>query len=223
MILNDNEGTSWTDTNGGKHHNERSVRILLHDIHAEYTGDFGNLPQLVDGAMDTHVRVSVIWDHYAMENLASDLGELTGVTSFPDAYGEQQAEKAFSLIDPTGDLATRLDIYDTPTHLWLIEGRPKGLERAFDHLASALDVEDGVHGDDDAFDYWPNTMDMLWVFAEDLDTIKKHDLHKQYVRSIAQRVLDRTAAQSWVTNEKDQRQLMIDEWGREGQWMKGVK
>lgn len=218
MILNDNEGTFWEDTNGGKHYNDRSVRIVLHDYHREYTGVLDALPP-TDGGIDTHVRAEVIWDHFAIEGFCSDLGSIAEVTSFPGAYGDQQAEKAWSMIDPSGVLAKLIDC-DMPQHLWLIEGRPKGLERAFDCLAAALDVEDGVHGDDDAFDYWPNTMDMLYDFATDLDKVKKNDLHTTYVRQIAQRVLDRTAKTQSVAG--DTRELMLSEWGRTETWMKGV-
>lgn len=222
MIIDDNEGTFWTDTNGGRHYNERSIRILLHDIHGEYTGDLEKLPQLIQGdmdAIDAWCRASVIWDHYAVERLCSDLGSLSGVTSFPDAYGEQQAQKAWNMIDPTGSISKMLDT-DMPTHLWLIEGRPNGLERAFDCLAEAMTV-DYVGGDDDAFDYWPNTMDMLWAFAVDLDTIGL-DPHKgrllEIVRDLAVRVLDRSSKGRSGLFSQEQHDMLVDEWGRKDTW-----
>ena len=39
-------------------------------------------------------------------------------------------------------------------------------------------------GDDTVYDYWPNTMDMLWDFAQNLDTISADDSHWKMVFEI---------------------------------------
>jgi len=199
MLIQDNEQTG-----------HRNIEVLLHDMHGEYTGNFADIPMFKNGQSDNVVRVQLVWDHYALEGVAANLGQLTNITAFPAAYGEQQAEKAYRAL-----FTDSLDEWlygEMPNALWLVSGTPKGLERAFDHLAAALDVEDGVSGDDDAFDYWPNTMDMLWDFALDLDALKKNDLHTRYVRDIAQRVFNRTVSRSSHRDQQDQKELFLGEW-----------
>lgn len=160
--------------------------ILLHDHHGEYTGELANLARYEDGK---HLRCLVIWDGYNLSSVRTALG-LSDDDSIIDA--------AFHTIYGDKLDAFLADNYSSPYQatIWEISG--EGIRRAFDYLLNALDTVPS--GDDDTFDYWPNTMDMLWEFARDLDAMHSTTEHRTLVHDMAKRI----------------HQTLLDtDWGRE--------
>lgn len=157
--------------------------ILLQDHHGEYTGSLAGVTY-DDGKW---CRALVIWDGFNLSSVRADLG----LPSDDDAI-----DAAFRTM-----FDTRLDAFLTENGaepynatIWEISG--EGMHRAFDQLFNALDTIPS--GDDDTFDYWPNTMDMLWEFACDLDTMHSTADHRTRVRDMAIRVHDQLLTEDWT-------------------------
>ena len=114
-------------------------QILLPDVHGEYTGDF-----------EKDYISKLVWNNFEIEELSQKLGGL---------------KKGKSLMERTFPELPKNHPWDG-SNLWLLEGSQEDLMERFNNLAEGLE---GVpSGDDDVFDYWPNTMDMLEIFAKDL-------------------------------------------------------
>jgi hypothetical protein len=176
--------------------------LLLHDIHGEYTGCLSDLP--VYGPKvherswrDDYVRIQIIWDQYELESTV-ELLELVDPQPMTDADGNPRVTDSDARVTAAfkslfGDsLVGLLDGSETPYTIWKLSGTIKGLDRAFTALLDALTprLNDGgdittpfwqPSGDDDVFDYWPNTMDMLWDFACNLDTLTSGEVYRKRV------------------------------------------
>lgn len=154
--------------------------ILLHDHHREYTGDLDTLTGYTDGKW---CRVEVIWDGFALESHRAYLGLPSDDAAIDAAFRQIFGDKldAF-LVDACAEpsMAT----------IWSIMG--EGKRRAFDHILNALDTV--PTGDDDTFDYWPNTFDMLWEFACDLDELESSTEHRTLAAALANKITDATFA-----------------------------
>lgn len=148
--------------------------ILLIDHHGEYTGSLAAVTGYEEGKW---VRCMIVWDGFSLGSLRNALGLPDEDDAVTAAFRAIYADKLDPLLDDacaTPDMAT----------IWEISG--EGKRRAFDHLLHALDTVPS--GDDDVFDYWPNTMDMLWSFAHDLDTLQSTTEHRQLVTDLATKV-----------------------------------
>lgn len=136
----------------------KSATILLHDTHLEYGSTLiGREGRWDDGS---NYNGDLIWDHYDLEEVAH--GVITD-------DGQDPATLAFNLIFGRHREGLGLHGDDLPLHVLKLEGTIQGLRGAFDRLADALDTV--PTGDDDSFDYWPNTMETLARFANDLATL----------------------------------------------------
>jgi hypothetical protein len=195
----------------------RDVTLLLGDYHREYTGVLDEISGTYDDSLDgdektrSYVRASVVWDQYELIDTIADLQEAD----------QESAESAVHRMQAEIFAGFEEELAESP-HVWRIMGSPYGLARAFNALANALNV-DTVGGDDDAFDYWPNTMDMLHEFARDLDRIHGTDHFGKLVEEIAANVLDRTASETTGTTHssetKDERRdFFAGEWGYPERW-----
>jgi hypothetical protein len=194
--------------------------ILLHDYHLEYGSVLGRVSMYDEttGITDrqktsSFVRCEVVWDQYNIIDLIAKLNNL------PEGEAEDVAETIRRHIFP----GSQFDDWDY--HIWQLHGTLLGLGRAFEALYAALDVPEGVGGDDDAFDYWPNTVDMLLEFARDLDALTSMRMRVPRVMELVDRVLDRSchrthfSGRPMTAEESDeQRQLLTDEWGYPGRW-----
>lgn len=154
--------------------------ILLHDHHREYTGDLDTLTGYTDGKW---CRVEVIWDGFALESHRAYLG-----LPADDAAIDQAFRQIFS--DKLDQFLTDACAEPSMATIWSIMG--EGKRRAFDHILAALDTV--PTGDDDTFDYWPNTMDLLWEFACDLDELESSIEHRTLARDLATKVNTATFA-----------------------------
>lgn len=158
--------------------------ILLHDHHLEYTGTLDHIPPY-DGE-GSWCRVTMVWNGYELESTRSYLGLPEGDDA--DAIIDAAFRQIFG---------TTLDAFleansATPStaHIWSIMG--EGKRRAFDWILNALDTVPS--GDDDTFDYWPNTFDMLWEFACDLDELADSTEHRDLAAALARKITDLTFA-----------------------------
>jgi hypothetical protein len=141
--------------------------MLLKDLHHEYTGslpDFWQDTAEGDLTRRGYVRCNIIWNDYAMIDTLMDLHQM----SYDDAEERMAESKALIFSRGATDRKEGRDWSDA-TYIWKIEGDLPGLLHAFNELANALDTIPS--GDDDVFDYWPNTMTMLEDWAEDLDEV----------------------------------------------------
>jgi len=190
--------TEWGGGAEGKIHT-----IILHDMHREYTGDFDRrIPDLPYG------QTEIFWSSSGV------IDTLTEIWGYNAEHAEQVAARLLKDFAPPEFLEREGDYIEA---LWRITGSLEYLEIKFRELHDALRV-DSVSGDDDAFDYWPNTMNMLWDFALDLDAIS-HSIagtHQHMVWEVAQWVFVGTVGQD--ANDKGQldeyrRQLFVGEWG----------
>jgi hypothetical protein len=196
-----------SESNPHTHHHE----ILLFDPHGEYTGCLNNLPNYDREAhakgipfTDTWLRCQMLWDGYSIVQTAQNLGLANDVA-------EDRVNEAFHLIfdDKLDDLIQ----WATPADAMIMKlsGASWGLRRAFDALFNALDS--APSGDDDFFDYWPNTMDMLYTFATDLDAIFEgpggFDGFRVKVAEMAQKIYTECTADG-----RDH----ADEWGHAIRW-----
>jgi hypothetical protein len=144
--------------------------IILGDWHSEYTG---NWPKRYGGWPDDWAQVRGI-DVFVLQEVHEVLS------------GEELPESTMKLLLPGFESDGEISQYST---IWAIDGTPGGHEEAFCELLGWLDVQPS--GDDDFFDYWPNTMEMLWEYAKDLDRweTKRRDLSKELkIRTRRQRV-----------------------------------
>ena len=176
--------------------------ILLHDIHGEYTASLNAQPvfaPIADDKADTKdsVRCEVIWDQYNLEYTIQQMG-----LAKDDDEAETHVLAAFHTL--FGDKLDDLIEHSNPYDIWRISGSLPGLTRAFEALhadlmptPSSYELEGKVHeywqpsGDDSVFDYWPNTMDMLWMFAQDLDKlIGEEAKFKQRVWDLLDRMVE---------------------------------
>lgn len=146
-------GSIWTM--GGT---DNVARIYLNDPHQEYTGNLTTKSQ----SQEVYLAAEVVWDGM---NLAQAYCDARGTRQSDDWYhAEAEVERARKVLFPSWP-----ENWDTGV-IWQIEGNFNGLSECFDSLAKALDAD--ISGDDDIFDYWPNTMTMLEEFAADLDTLE---------------------------------------------------
>lgn len=171
---------------------EPHATVLLHDIHGEYTASLNAQPifaPTTEGKSDLKdtVRCEVIWDQYELEHTIERMELVKG-----EGAAEDHVLAAFHAL--FGDKLDPLIEHSNPYTIWQISGSWKGLERAFEALhadlmptPSSYTLEGKTHeywqpsGDDSVFDYWPNTVDMLWMFAQDLDDAMVIHTHKQRV------------------------------------------
>jgi len=201
-----------TESNPHTHHYE----VLLFDPHQEYTGCIDALPNYDKEATDkglpftdTWLRAEILWNGYSISQTVANLRPELGMVD-----AEIEVIKAFRLLfadklDDLIDFATPADAV-----IWKLSGAIGGLTRAFDALFNALDS--APSGDDDFFDYWPNTMDMLYIFATDLDDLNRNDAdlisgfrYKVKVAQMAQKIYDECSADG-----RDH----ADEWGHTTRW-----
>ena len=108
-----------------------------------------------------------------------------------------------------------------------ISGGFEGLDRAFAALKKAVwpQLNDGgsitspfwqPSGDDDVFDYWPSAMDMLWEFAQDLDTIAP-DTHKRQVWEVIDEMIQVGAWADYLPGGESEFEWSAPErWGYKG-------
>jgi hypothetical protein len=136
-----------SDGTEGKQHR---ATVLLGDWHSEYTGEW---PKRYGGWPNDWAQVRGI-DVFLLQEVHELLS------------GEELSESTLRLLIPMEENEGYDEISQFST-LWVIEGTPDGHEMAFIQLLGWLDVQPS--GDDDFFDYWPNTMDMVWQYASDLD------------------------------------------------------
>lgn len=159
--------------------------VLLMDWHGEYTGGLDQVKGYEDGK---YCRSHIVWDGYALGHVRTRLGiEGDEDDAVNAAFRSLFADK----LDPVLDLASG---DASSVYIWEIGGH--GIERAFTHLLNALDTVPS--GDDDTFDYWPNTMEMLWEFACDLDSIDSSTSHRDRVHTQGKRIRDELAGQEWA-------------------------
>ena len=181
--------------------------LLLHDLHAEYTGTFGDNNS---NFAETKPANSTIWGdcelYWSSYGVADALTEIFG---YEGDTGHDQMLRVMREFFPP-EFIEREGGYEAINYVWRLTGNRDFLEMKFNQLAQALDV-DYVSGDDDAFDYWPNTMDMLFDFALDLDAIDKTEAHRELATTIARRVLAGT-----VQRGTTEREVFISEWGSRG-------
>src|SRR5215471_9330521 len=157
--------------------------IILHDLHREYTGDFESR---IDG--QPYGECEIAWSSSGV------IDTLTELWGYSHEHAERVAERLIRDFIP-GQFLEREGSYIEC--VWRLTGSKEYLEIKFRQLHDALRV-DAVSGDDDAFDYWPNTMDMLWDFACDLDAIDPGPFvarHRQMVWEVAQWVFVGTVGQ----------------------------
>jgi hypothetical protein len=118
------------------------ARLILCDAHGEY-------PIPVPKTQG-HTRVSVIYNAFEVQELRERLGRKN--EDFEPFIGLDHAYNGY---------------YDPNMDVWLIQGSVRDLTTIYHHFAMLL--EEGPTGsDDDCYDYWPNAMDMLMVFARDM-------------------------------------------------------
>jgi hypothetical protein len=165
------------------------AQIMLADCHAEYTGDwpkrFGSWPD--DYAYMRMIDVSAIEDVH---------DAITGTRSWEnDEEHTKRWNDVWEFLFP-GFIATLDMDPNSYACFYTIEGDPGGHHQVFVDLRDKLDVVPS--GDDDFFDYWPNTMDMLWTYACDLDAWedraepsgRPHEGHQNMVRKLFTKVWD---------------------------------
>jgi len=190
--------------------------LLLHDMHQEYTGDFGNHNSNFESTKPANSTIwgdcELFWDSYGVSHT---LAELRGVT---EDQGNTLALSVIRTMLPA-EFIDREGGPDAVTGVWRLTGSIAFLEMKFLQLKEALDV-DYVSGDDDAFDYWPNTMDMLWDFALDLDALTQTKLHTGQVHEVARKVFEGTINRRYYDDRPntaeeiaEQRELFLQEWG----------
>jgi hypothetical protein len=201
MLINQSETTSWKSGIGKDHQEgvrEGYFSLLLFDYHGEYTGTLGSIYAPEDNA---HAEARIVFDPHRLEDLLEARLHLHGLS-----YDHPAREVLAPLMTQIAKLVFGERIYDAIVaengedaipggYHWLIEGNREGLIRIFEQLLKALSnldparVEYGSYGtpsgDDDTYDYWPNTMDMLWAFALDLVNITDSDEWTQKVQTLA--------------------------------------
>jgi hypothetical protein len=195
MLVGERE-TEYGGGEDGKVHT-----ILLNDMHGEYTGDFETR---VDGF--PYGVTELAWQ---TSKIQDTLQELRG---FSADLAESQALSLMREFLPLHFIRDN-DAYIE--WVWRLTGSKEYLEIKFRELHDTLRV-DSVSGDDDAFDYWPNTMDMLWDFACDLDDITGSTVHRESVWEVAQWVFVGTVGQDPYNKghlDEYRRQLFVSEWG----------
>lgn len=200
-----------------EHNDElQQYTILLNDPHGEYTGCLKDLPNFDEAiGMASWVRCNIIWDGYALQTECHRARRKTeeGIGDMMAFYNEtdRRVNEAFRTMfaDTLDDI---LD-FQTPdgATIWSISGRMGGLERAFRTLFDSLNR--APSGDDDFFDYWPNTMDMLYAFASDMDELDENGAYRAEVADMAQRIwLEST--DGGAEGETDN----ANEWGHLTRW-----
>ena len=161
--------------------------LLLHDVHREYTGDFGD-NNWIDS--DLNGDCEFFWDTYGVSHTLAELRQVS------EDDGEALAHKLMPEIIPPAFIE-REGGPEYVYGVWRLTGSRAFLEMKFEKLLQALKV-DSTWGDDDSFDYWPNTMDMLWDFALDLDGLEgQWGGHKAAVTEVARHVFEGTIAAQW--------------------------
>lgn len=183
-----------TEYGGGE--NGKVHTLLLHDMHGEYTGGFDErLKGFGYGEVDLYWQTSKMQD------------ALQEIFDYKADIAERQTTSLMREMLPAAFLEREGDYIEW---VWRVTGCKEYLVAKFDQLCKALTV-DQVSGDDDAFDYWPNTMDMLWDFATDLDDIGVVGSCRARVWEIAKKVFQGTV------NARDARpdyhELFVQEWG----------
>jgi hypothetical protein len=190
-----------TDPKYGGGKDGHTFTLLLHDMHGEYTGDFDKrLPDMPYGECEVIWKTSGVIDTFQeVRGIDADQAERAAATMMRDYLPAP-------FVTAHGGDSAYIE------WVWKLTGSKEYLDAKFQQLWDALNVET-VSGDDDAFDYWPNTMDMLWDFAKDLDDIFDNEDHKARVWDLAKRVFEGTVG---PPNEKDysnRKELFTGEWG----------
>lgn len=143
----------------GEQDEQPHAYVLLADCHAEYTSQwpktYGRWPEGYAYVRD--INVSQIEEAREV---------LTGNPSWQGG-DEDEWNKVWEFLLPGFAATLEMTPLNNYSHIWMIEGDIRGHQAAFAELLGWLDVQPS--GDDDFFDYWPNTMDMLWHYASDLD------------------------------------------------------
>lgn len=204
----------------------KNHEILLFDPHGEYTGCLAMLPNYAEDYKErgvdfseTWVRCQVIWDGYQMTETISHL-RVMGVEGIQgDDEAERRVTDAFHLM--FDDKLDKLIDFATPDSatIWKLSGGIEGLTRAFNALFTALNIQPS--GDDDVFDYWPNTMDMLYAFATDLDELEDQ-LGRDSIGGLGgyrERVAEMASQTYHERYDQDPAEYdYLDEWGHEARW-----
>jgi hypothetical protein len=183
--------------------------IVLHDLHREYTGGWEGHEGY--HSRGRHRECEIAWSTSGVQDTLQDLRD------YPADRVESETERLMHEFLPPEFIEREGDMIEA---VWKLNGPIEFLSFKFMQLVERLEV-DSVSGDDDAFDYWPNTMDMLWDFASDLDEIapERDGFYRQRVWKVAKKVFEGTIAAPWGpegTNEELQaqrRDLFKSEWG----------
>ena len=176
--------------------------LLLNDSHAEYTGDFDKRPEGHDG----YGECEIFFRFSGMQDALQDIFGYDADTAERQTRSLMREFLPPAFIEREGGDDAYLE------WVWRLTGSREFLEKKFLQLWNALKV-DSVSGDDDAFDYWPNTMDMLWDFACDLDEITSSEQHRVAVWTLARKVFEGTVNRAPEHDRPRQRELFIGEWG----------
>jgi len=228
MLINTtNQSIAWNDK-GEPTATTPHYSLMLFDYHGEYTGDLKGVYAPADNA---YSDANIVFDPRKIEDLLETRLGLSGLNYDNPArkegetvVGALMTEIARKVLGE--DLYTALEaehgeMGTVGGYHWLIAGTREGLIRVFDQLFAALANKDESRkdwggygrptGDDDVFDYWPNTMDMLWAFANDLDGIDQVE-GKGEVQGWADKVQVMAAAVARLTFADDPSYC---EWGRD--------
>lgn len=204
MLVSERE----TEYEGGE--DGKVYTLLLNDMHGEYTGEFDSrVSGFSYGVTELAWQTSKIQDTLQeLRGFSADLAETQALSLMKEFLPAKFIEGEYG--------ASYIE------WVWRLTGSLEYLAVKFDQLCEALNVN-AVSGDDDAFDYWPNTMDMLWEFATDLDSIGPViGTWRARVWEIAKKVYEGTV-ESQVKNARsefdpkevraDAEKLFLSEWG----------
>lgn len=176
--------------------------LLLNDSHAEYTGEFDKRPEGFPGYGECEIffRFSGVQD------------ALQDIFGYDADTAERQTRRMMREMLPAEFIEREGGDDAYLEWVWRLTGSREYLETKFLELWNTLKV-DYVSGDDDAFDYWPNTMDMLWDFAVDMDAITNSEQHRVAVWTLARHVFEGTTRRDEPDRTHEQEQLFVGEWG----------
>lgn len=138
--------------------------LILEDMHpGERTRLYD--PELASkrqwDATDWH-RVYTIWDALQIE----DVRQATGTDGDLD---DDDRERIFDALYPGVRGPLEAEGWDSYSDVIMVTGTYKGLRRCFRDAVLAPLKDELPSGDDDFFDYWPNTMMLAWNMARNLD------------------------------------------------------
>jgi hypothetical protein len=211
MLTHTQETT--THRSDGTEVKDHTATLILPDYHMEYTSAaWTNDPSRTHWKHDDWYRAEIVWDEM---NVLDTLAACRDLRSDASIYDNAEVAEAKRLIFNVL-FSPVLDEHEVAeNYVWMLTGSRRGLARAWVHLYEALDAKPS--GDDDFFDYWPNSMDVLWRFSEDLDGWKHAgNHHRTATQELARRVWDRVGPQQ-IAGDRDGDYDLRTEWG--GPWL----